>query len=194
MQPGTTKADSRSPKSAASEPIGLPDGVTVRALPVHADQRGSIVEIFRSDWPTAIVPAQWTVTVSRAGVMRGVHAHPRHEDYFVLLDGRLMFGLHDLRAGSPTAHRAAMLELCGEAPAAIVIPHGVAHGFLFLTPSTYAVATTHHYDVADELGCQWLDPDLGLTWPTTSAQLSARDAALPSLRELVEQVPGWSVR
>jgi dTDP-4-dehydrorhamnose 3,5-epimerase-like enzyme len=67
----------------------------------------------------------------------------------------------------------------------------VAHGILFLTRSIYVIGTSHYYDLADELGCHWLDPGLGLTWPLRRAQLSARDAALPSLSEVAAHVRPW---
>ena len=192
MQQQPIRADNRSPKSAAPEPDGLPNGVTLRPLPVYADERGSVTELFSCNQPTGIVPAQWVMTVSAAGVMRGVHVHARHDDYFALIDGRIVLGLHDLRAGSPTAGRAATVELAGEQPSGVFIPHGVAHGFLFLRASTFVLASSHPYDVDDELGCHWLDPELGLNWPTTTAQLSARDAALPPLREVAKRIPRWS--
>ena len=194
MQQATLPRDAACRTNAAGEPHALPDGVELRPLIAHRDDRGWVAEYFRDEWPTGIAPVQWAVTVTGAGVMRGVHVHIRHDDYFVLLQGGAIVGLHDLRPGSPTRGRAAMLELRGEEPTAVIIPPGVGHGFLFLTPSIYVVGTSHCYDPTDELGCHWRDPDLGFTWPAASAQLSARDAALPSLDEVARQIPPWRGR
>ena len=194
MQQATPPRDAVCRTNAAREPQALPDGVELRPLIAHPDDRGRVAEIFRVEWATGIAPVQWVVTFTDAGVMRGVHVHPRHDDYFVLLQGRIALGLHDLRPRSPTGGCAAMVELRGDEPTAVLIPHGVGHGFLFLSRSTYVVGTSHYYDPADELGCHWLDPDLGLAWPAAAAQLSARDAALPSLREVAKRIPAWQGR
>jgi dTDP-4-dehydrorhamnose 3,5-epimerase len=186
-----TRSRHRTAEQSNGAPDALPHGVVVRALEARADGRGRIAEFFRTEWDTGIVPVQWHMTVCKPGVMRGVHVHVRHDDYFVLIEGTAVLGAHDLRPGSPTAGRSALLELRAENPRTVLIPHGVAHGFLFVTRSTYVIGTSHYFDPADELGCHWLDPDLGLTWPVRRAQLSARDAALPPLREVAPQVLPW---
>jgi dTDP-4-dehydrorhamnose 3,5-epimerase len=48
------------------------------------------------------------------------------------------------------------------------------------------------YDSADELGCHWRDPELGIEWPAIEPRLSARDAALPPLRALLPRIPAWA--
>jgi len=189
MQPSEIPRDASHP--TATEPAVLPHGVFLRRLVAHLDERGRVGEIFRDEWPTGIAPVQWAVAVSAAGVMRGVHVHIRHDDYFVLLQGRLALGLRDLRRGAPRGACPALLELRGEEPVAVVVPHGVAHGFLFLEPSTYVLGNSHYYDPADELGCHWLDPDLEIHWPARTALLSPRDTALPPMREVMEHIPAW---
>ena len=84
-----------------------------------------------------------------------------------------------------------MVDLREEEPATVLIPHGVAHGLLFMARSIHVIGTSHYYDLADELGCHWLDPALGLAWPLRRPQLSARDAALPPLREVAKHVMPW---
>jgi dTDP-4-dehydrorhamnose 3,5-epimerase len=179
--------------SKVPDSIPLPHGVVLRPLTAHSDERGLVAEIFRADWPMGVAPVQWAMITSEAGVMRGVHVHVRHDDHFVLLQGAVCVGLHDLRPGSPSAGRAGLLELRGAGPAALAIPHGVAHGFLFHAPSIFVLGASDYYDLADELGCHWRDPELGLAWPVDSAQLSARDAALPPLRDIVGHIPPWGV-
>jgi dTDP-4-dehydrorhamnose 3,5-epimerase len=117
-------------------------------------------------------------------VLRGVHVHLRHDDYLVLFDGRATVGLADLRDDSPTSGAAACVELRGDAPVGMTIPTGVAHGFLFHEPSLHVYAVSHYWDPADELGCRWDDPGLGIPWPDAEPLLSPRDAALGSLAEL----------
>jgi len=191
MAPAATSPGTVSRTSAAPDPKGLPDGVFLRPLSINADDRGRVGELFRAEWAMGPTPLQWAMTLSEAGVMRGVHVHLRHDDYIVVLSGDVSIGLRDLRPGSPTPGRAAMIELHGAQPTALTIPHGVAHGLLILTPAIYVLGASHYYDRDDELGCHWQDPDLGLTWTLDNARLSARDAALPPLQALARRVPPW---
>jgi dTDP-4-dehydrorhamnose 3,5-epimerase len=169
----------------------LPEGVTLRPLEMHRDARGSVTELFRASWPTGFAPAQWNAATSAAGVVRGVHVHPVHCDYVALVAGRVAAGLCDLRPGSPTEGRAVCIELVGEELATLVIPPGVAHGFHFLAPSIMVLGASHDFDPADELGCHWLDPALGIPWPARTALLSPRDAELGPLSALAGRLPAW---
>jgi len=53
------------------------EGVRVRALSCHADDRGSLTELLRSDWPEFTRFGQPIVTVNLLGVIRGWHWHDR---------------------------------------------------------------------------------------------------------------------
>ena len=136
-----------------------------------------------------MAPVQWNVSRSRPGVLRGVHCHVRHADYLTVLDGTLVLGLHDLRAGSPTEGRSVLLSLTA-ATGAVVIPPGVAHGFWFPEPTAHLYAVTEEFDPSDELGCTWADPELGIDWPCTEPILSPRDAQAPPLSVLRDAVRG----
>lgn len=166
----------------------LPEGVRLRPLDPHPDDRGTFTELHRREWDTGVDPVQWNAVRSAAGVLRGVHVHPRHDDYLVIFDGRATVGLRDLRGAAPADGRACCVELAGDRPTAITIPHGVAHGFYFHTPAIHIYAVSHYWDMGDELGCHWAHPELAIPWPFDDAQISPRDAALPSLAELREQL------
>lgn len=162
----------------------LPHGVELRALTPHADSRGVFTELFRDSWALDIAPAQWNVVRSEPNVLRGVHAHWRHADYLTVVAGRATIGLHDLREGSPTEGLGATVELAEDAPRALTIPTGVAHGFYFHGPSIHVYAVSHEWDPADELGCRWDDPELAIEWPSTEPAISDRDRELGPLSEL----------
>ena len=49
---------------------------------------------------------QSNLSVSRAGVLRGLHFHRAQADYWCVLDGSAFVALYDLRDGSPTRGRA----------------------------------------------------------------------------------------
>jgi dTDP-4-dehydrorhamnose 3,5-epimerase len=169
----------------------VPIGIRLRNLTRHVDGRGSLVELFREEWGTGVSPVQWNVTCSVPGTLRGVHVHIRHADYLMVVTGRAGIAFHDLRRSSPTRGMAGVVELKGETPRVMTIPVGVAHGFYFYEQTTMIYGVSEYWDPADELGCRWDDPDLGIPWPDKSPILSARDAAAPSLSGLRRQLEPW---
>jgi len=162
----------------------LPFGVDLQRLEPHADSRGVFTELFRDSWELPVSPVQWNAVRSEANIMRGVHAHWRHADYLTVVVGKAAIGLHDLREGSPTEGLGTVVELAADAPAALSIPPGVAHGFYFHEPSLHVYAVSHEWDPSDELGCRWDDPELGITWPCSEPLISGRDRELGPLSSL----------
>ena len=148
---------------------------------MHADHRGELTELFRAEWQTGPTPVQWNFGRSQPNVLRGVHVHPRHDDYLIVLQNRMAVGLQDLRRDSPTHNLASMVELEGSCLSAIHIPHGVAHGFYCPSEALYVYGVTSYWDPLDELRCRWDDPELGLRWPTDAPVLSAADTAAGTL-------------
>jgi dTDP-4-dehydrorhamnose 3,5-epimerase len=167
----------------------LPTGVCARPLDMHCDSRGVFTEVFRASWNVEFSAVQWNVVQSAAGVLRGVHVHPLHDDYLVLLSGRATVGLHDLRPGSPTYGSGVALELTGDPMTAVSIPAGVAHGFFFHEPSVHIYAVSKYWNPADELGCHWADPRLAIKWACREPVLSVRDAQLGPLADLAGRIP-----
>ncbi|HET7717085.1 MAG TPA: dTDP-4-dehydrorhamnose 3,5-epimerase family protein [Bauldia sp.] len=157
------------------------DGVFVRDLSVHADARGTLTELFREDWGGLPLPRQWNLVRTAPNTLRGVHVHRAHDDYLIVLDGSMHLGLHDLRADSPTSGRSDLILLDGTVMRAAFVPRGVMHGFCFTEPSVYVYGLTACWSPADDLGCHWSDPDLGIPWPVTEPVVSDRDRDAPSL-------------
>jgi dTDP-4-dehydrorhamnose 3,5-epimerase len=162
----------------------LPAGVQVQPLRPHADARGVFTELFRAEWPTGISPVQWNAVHSEAGVLRGVHVHTRHSDYLTVVTGTMLLGLYDLRRDSPTSGVSAMLTLGEGSHHGVTLPPGVCHGFYFPVPAMTIYAVSHYWDQADELGCRFDDPELGLSWPTATPLLSDRDRVAGSVAEM----------
>jgi len=157
-------------------------------LQTHSDDRGSLTEIFRATWSDAPAFVQWNFVRSYAGVLRGIHGHVVHADYLILLQGTATIGLKDLRPHSPTENRAAVVKLDEHELRGLTIPPGVAHGFYFHADSLIVYGVTDYWTAEDELGCRWDDPELGIDWPTASADISPRDALLPPLSVFRKQI------
>jgi dTDP-4-dehydrorhamnose 3,5-epimerase len=164
------------------------DGVVIVDLTTHEDDRGALTEVFRDVPEIDIAPVQWNFVRSRAGVLRGVHAHVRHTDYLIVLEGSAIVGMKDLRPDSPTRNVTMMLRLDGDTLRALVIPPGVAHGFYFERPTLHLYAVDCYWDPVDELGCAWDDPGLNIPWPCLSPHISVRDSQLPAFSAFALQI------
>jgi dTDP-4-dehydrorhamnose 3,5-epimerase len=162
-------------------------GVQVKPLTMNRDSRGCLTEIFGDSWGLSIRPVQWSVVASGPRVLRGMHLHFRHDEYFLVLRGRACVGLYDFRADSPTAGASRLLEFNGEQMCALVFPPGILHGWYFYEASLHLRSvsesyTAYHHD--DNLGCLWSDPELNLPWPDPTPLLSGRAASFPRLAQL----------
>lgn len=167
-------------------------GVKFAHLRAFADERGRFLETFRKGW---FPERSWEIVQtnrsdSRAGVLRGLHYHFKQVDYWYVPNGTIRVGMADLRRSSPTYGACQVVEIGDHNQIGILIPVGVAHGFLAVTNATLTYLVDNYYDGADELGVAWDDPDLAVPWNASDPLLSERDRRNPRLRELpVESLP-----
>jgi dTDP-4-dehydrorhamnose 3,5-epimerase len=164
-------------------------GVAFHELESRSDHRGVLTELFRNEWSVGFDPVQWNVVSSAPGVLRGVHCHVRHDDLLSVAQGELILGLVDARPESPT-YRRTELHRVHALSELVRVPVGVGHGFYFEEPTTMVYAVSAYWDVADEMGCRWDAPDLGIEWPATAVDpvLSGRDQQPGSFAEMVAEV------
>jgi dTDP-4-dehydrorhamnose 3,5-epimerase len=163
------------------------DEVSFVKLTEHKDVRGSFTEVFQQKWSTVLDPVQWSVVKSDANVMRGMHLHLRHDEYFCLIDGHCLVGLRDMRKNSPTFGQSALYELHSDDMGALIFPKGLLHGWYFFVPSVHIQAVSeayHDYGHDDNWRCRWNDPALELPWPFDNPMLTEQAAIAPSLAEL----------
>ena len=146
------------------------DGVVVKPLRVHADDRGYLMEILRDDDELFESFGQVYVTTCYPGVVKAWHAHARQIDHLVCVAGTMKVGLYDDREDSPTRGKAMSVVLGLVRPALVRVPPGIWHGF---TPVGGETATllnvpTVHYDAQqpDELRRDPFDPDIPFEWIT----------------------------
>ena len=189
-----------SPERLPSVLPGVRFGATVRV----EDRRGSFREFWRASAFGVIDPAdagqpdghptfvQGNLSTSATGVLRGLHHHRRQLDYWIVISGRAFVALVDVRPvldgrrETPTVETRELAE-----DEWVVIPAGVAHGFLALEPLRMMYLVTNEYDGSDELGFAWDDPAVGVPWPAAPGSadgrpiLSDRDRSNPTLAELL---------
>jgi dTDP-4-dehydrorhamnose 3,5-epimerase len=161
---------------------------------LHGDPRGQFGEFYRHDRLTEAVGhplrlAQGNVSVSAKGVVRGIHfadVPPGQAKYVQCARGALIDVIVDIRVGSPTFGKWEAVRLDDVDRHAVYIAEGLGHGFCALTDdATLFYLCSETYAPAREHAVHPLDPDLGIEWPADEPQLSARDAAAPSLAEAV---------
>ena len=107
------------------------EGVVVRDLVRHADNRGWLTELYRSDEVVApSLPAMAYVSSTDPGAVRGPHEHRNQADYFCFL-GPSMFRIYlwDNRIDSPTYGKKMVLEAGQERGIMLIIPAGVVHAY-----------------------------------------------------------------
>ena len=164
---------------------------------VFPDDRGLFLNPYVAEavaeavgYPLAL--AQTNHSVSRRGVLRGVHfalVPPGQAKYVYCPAGAGLDVLVDLRVGSPTFGRHDVVTLDDVDFRAVYVPEGLGHSFLALADGTvlnYLCSTG--YNPGREKGINPLDPDLGLPWPPdVDLVLSARDRSAPSLAEARDQ-------
>ncbi len=75
-----------------------------------------------------------------------------------------------------------------QAGGSLLIPPGVAHGFLAVDPVRLLYMVTNEYDGTDEHGFAWNDPLVALNWPTDASDaLDASDATAQSLESVLRR-------
>jgi len=163
------------------------------------DARGAFVETWQlarySEAVTPLTFVQDNVSVSRRGVVRGLHfQHPHGQGKLVMvLAGAAWDVAVDVRRGSPSFGRWVAEELTEGNRRQLWIPAGFAHGFQALSDGVvfhYKCTDTYHPEC--ERTVLWSDPALAIPWPVADAVVAAKDAAAPLLADLPpEHLPSY---
>ncbi|KJS62861.1 dTDP-4-dehydrorhamnose 3,5-epimerase family protein [Streptomyces rubellomurinus] len=170
------------------------DGAVEVTPQLHGDPRGLFMEWYRFDHLQEVVGhplrlAQGNLSVSAKDVVRGIHfadVPPGQAKYVSCVRGAVLDVIVDLRVGSPTFGTWEFVRLDDVERKAVYIAEGLGHGFCALTDdATLSYVCSETYNPTGEHAVHPLDPDLGIEWPTDAPQLSARDAAAPSLAEAI---------
>ena len=155
------------------------------------DTRGYFAETFKhDDFAAAGIPAaflQDNQSRSIRGVLRGLHyqKEPFGQGKLVrCLKGAIFDVAVDIRQGSPYYGKWVAAELNEDNGCMLYVPPGFAHGFLALSDiADVLYKCTKEYSPENDRGIIWNDPSIAIKWPVDTPLLSAKDAALPVLRE-----------
>jgi dTDP-4-dehydrorhamnose 3,5-epimerase len=153
---------------------------------VHADKRGSFMEIFRAsvfqELGLQLEFVQDNVSESTMGVLRGLHYTDKMAKLTQVVQGETYHVIADMRPGSPTYRQWQAFKFSHRVPMLLYVPPGVANGFCVVSDhASVHYKQTRYYDPAAEHCVRWNDPALAITWPITDPLLSDRDRNAPNL-------------
>ena len=132
--------------------MGTIDGVVVRDLVTHVDDRGSLCELADERWDDVDAPIvssyMWTI---RPGVVKGWALHRQKADRYTLLFGEAEIVLYDERPASTTHGVVARLFVAEARRQMVRIPPGVWHAIrgLGTRDAVFANFPTTLYEHAD---------------------------------------------
>lgn len=165
-------------------PTEIPD--VLRLEPeARTDARGAFARLYCPD-EFAVAGVDFTpvqTSLSRnptCHTLRGMHYQPAPHAETKLVRvtrGRIFDVALDLRSESPTYRRWTGAELSADNLHALLIPKGVAHGFLTLEPETdvlYQISPA--FQPGHEAGVRWNDAAFAIDWPAAPVLMSERDA------------------
>ena len=173
--------------------LSVPDSYEITPVQ-HADDRGLFFEWYRFDrleetigHPLAL--RQANVSVSRRGVVRGIHFAdiPLGQAKFVTAThGAVLDYVIDLRVGSPAFGRWDAVLLDSEHHRSVYLAEGLGHAFVALTDdATVSYLVTDTFNAAREHAIDPLDEEIALAFPPEAGELvlSPKDTGAPSLAE-----------
>ena len=165
-------------------------GLMIAETEARGDNRGFFRRVFcapslkEQGIDFAAVQANMSYSAKR-GTLRGLHyqtGDAPEAKVFRCIRGAIYDMTVDMRQGSPTFLKWFGIELSSENAKALVVPAGLAHGFLTLTDDAEVLyLTSHAYAPTHEMALRFDDPRVGMQWPFAPTVISDRDRAIPDL-------------
>jgi dTDP-4-dehydrorhamnose 3,5-epimerase len=170
------------------------DGLFIVRPKRITDERGAVREFFRASTADAFGAAktwkQINVTETKRGAIRGLHGEPMTKLVGVVA-GEAFGAYVDARPGSSTLGEVVTVTL--QLGTQVIVPPGVLNGFQAVAeePTQYLYCFDEEWQ--PDMGgsaVSPLDPALAVPWPVPvdpndRSQVSAKDAGLPSLAEVL---------
>ena len=147
------------------------EGIEVKQLKRHADERGYLMEMLREDDAVFEHFGQAYVSMNYPGVIRAWHFHRKQNDLWVVPKGMVKAVVYDCREGSPTYGEVNEFFLGDNNPILLKIPVGTMHGYKTVgtEPSLLINFPTRPYDSKDphEYREAWDSEQIPYDWEIT---------------------------
>lgn len=145
----------------------LIEGVQIKELLVHKDERGLFCEILRySEEIGKESLAQVSFSRVFAGVAKAWHLHKEQTDWMCTIKGDMKLVLYDTRRETKS-YKKIMEILMGETYGlkVVKVPPGIAHGYKVINgPMDILYITNKEYNPSDELRIPYDDSSIGYDW------------------------------
>jgi len=118
------------------------------------------------------------ISVSKRGVLRGLHGDDKTWKLIQCLWGEIFVAVADMRRDSPTYLQWDSFSVSDKNRLQILIPAGCANGHLCLSEKCiFSYKQSQFYSGSDnQFTVRWDDPKLNISWPVSDPLLSERDS------------------
>jgi dTDP-4-dehydrorhamnose 3,5-epimerase len=179
----------------------LPGVIELRPNVIR-DARGFFIETYHktkfANLGIADDFVQDNYSCSAKSTLRGLHYQLRQPQAKLcrVIEGEALDVAVDIRLGSPTYGKWTSVILSAKEQNQVYLPIGFAHGFLALTNTVqFLYKCSNFYNLEDEHGIAWDDPQLAIQWGITTPNISAKDASHPALSQVDHQfLPNYSAK
>ena len=144
------------------------EGVSVRKLRLIPDERGFLMEMFRSDWDEFEKFGQTYITAVNPGAVKAWHYHKIQTDHFICVAGMAKVVLYDGRKDSPTYGEINEFFMGTLNPILLKIPPFVYHGFKGISQEMTLIVNVptelYNYATPDEYRLPAHTDDIPYDW------------------------------
>lgn len=144
------------------------DGVKVTPRRPIPDERGRLMELFRSDEPDFEKFGQVYMTTAYPGAVKAWHYHKKQVDNFICIRGMMKVVLYDAREGSATHGEVNEFFMGVHNPIRLRIPKGVYHGFKCISTEEAVVINVptevYRHKDPDEYRAPAHEPSIPYDW------------------------------
>ena len=145
-------------------------------LDTFQDYRGEIWTVYSEEYTDLKFVAD-KITISRFGVLRGLHGDPHTAKLIACLSGQIQLAILDLRKDSETYGNVETFLISDYDPTIVIVPAGCVNAHLCLSDKcVFYYKWSEHYKGPDEqVTIAWDDPELDIDWVIDNPILSERD-------------------
>ena len=149
------------------------------------DFRGEYLETFsartykfKDRYENDVVFVEDDISVSKRGVLRGLHGDDKTWKLIQCLWGEIFVAVADMRSDSPTYLQWDSFSVSDKNRLQILIPAGCANGHLCLSEKCiFSYKQSQYYSGSNnQFTVRWDDPKLNISWPVSDPLLSERDS------------------
>ena len=142
------------------------------------DHRGTYMELYDSKNFKNVTEetfVQDDISISRKGVLRGLHGDWKTTKLVTVLKGSGYALIADNRPDSPTYKMWQAFTLSDQNRNMLLLPAGIGNSVLAMEDIIYFYKQNTHFEDGQQFTIKWNDPEWNFWWPISNPILSMRD-------------------